>query len=352
MVPLTAKLVRSVQTPGWVSSDFHSHASPSGDNTSSQLGRVLNLVCEHIEFAPCTEHNRISTYQPHIARLGIQPFMASVEGMELTGSPLPLNHQNAFPLIRKPRMQDGGGPTTESDPEKQIEKIALWDDRSEKLIQQNHPDLGWLIYDRDGDGKPDADGPRQFPFVDVVEIHPLPNALILDETMRGEAEKTYHNTIFRWLQLLNQGYRIYGVVNTDSHYNDHGSGSLRNWIQSSTDDPANIKTMEMVKAAEQGRLVMSNGPYLEVTATADGKSVVSGQDLTAPDGKVRLHVRVQTPNWHDVDRVFVLVNGRRVPEATFTRAERPDVFRSGAEVRPDHRPGAEGGRPRDRRHGP
>lgn len=328
--PLTAKLVRSVVTPGWVSSDFHSHSSPSGDNTGSQLGRVLNLVCEHIEFAPCTEHNRISTYQPHIARLGIQPFLASVEGMELTGTPLPLNHQNTFPLIRKPRMQDGGGPTTESDPEKQIEKIALWDDRSEKLIQQNHPDLGWLVYDRDGDGKPDADGPRTFPFTDVVEIHPIQNALTLDETMRGEGEKTFHNTIFRWLQMLNQGYRIYGVVNTDAHYNDHGSGWLRNWIQSSTDDPAAIKAMEMVKAAEQGRLVMSNGPYLEVTATAGGKQVVSGQDLAAVDGKVRLHIRVQTPNWHDVDRVFVLVNGRRVPEATFTRAERPDVFRSGA----------------------
>ena len=38
VVPLAAKLVRSVETSGWVSSDFHSHSSPSGDNTSSQLG--------------------------------------------------------------------------------------------------------------------------------------------------------------------------------------------------------------------------------------------------------------------------------------------------------------------------
>jgi hypothetical protein len=59
--PLEAKLVRSVRTDGWISADFHSHSSPSGDNTSSQLGRVLNLLCEHIEFAPCTEHNRLST---------------------------------------------------------------------------------------------------------------------------------------------------------------------------------------------------------------------------------------------------------------------------------------------------
>ena len=68
--PLEAKLVRSVKTDGWISADFHSHSSPSGDNTSSQLGRVLNLLCEHVEFAPCTEHNRLSTYEPHLKRWG------------------------------------------------------------------------------------------------------------------------------------------------------------------------------------------------------------------------------------------------------------------------------------------
>ena len=33
---LKVSLKHSVKTPGWVSSDFHSHSSPSGDNTGSQ----------------------------------------------------------------------------------------------------------------------------------------------------------------------------------------------------------------------------------------------------------------------------------------------------------------------------
>ena len=33
---LAAKLKRVVDTKGWLSADFHSHATPSGDNTSSQ----------------------------------------------------------------------------------------------------------------------------------------------------------------------------------------------------------------------------------------------------------------------------------------------------------------------------
>ncbi|MFO1003955.1 MAG: hypothetical protein U0936_26870, partial [Planctomycetaceae bacterium] len=108
---MSVTLPRVVETAGWVSADFHSHSSPSGDNTSSQLGRVLNLVAEHIEFAPCTEHNRISTYEQHLEKLHAKHIMATVSGMELTGTPLPLNHQNVFPLIFRPRTQDGGAAT-------------------------------------------------------------------------------------------------------------------------------------------------------------------------------------------------------------------------------------------------
>lgn len=329
-VPLTGKLDRTVQTPGWVSSDFHSHSSPSGDNTSSQLGRVLNLLCEHIEFAPCTEHNRLDTYIPHIERLGVEKFIATTTGIELTGRPGQLNHQNAFPLIRKPRTQDGGAPLTDENPETQIERLALWDNRSEKLVQQNHPDIGWLFYDKNGDGEPDAGFKRSIPYMDVIEIHPIGNALYL-EPFETRGNRKGNNRVFNWLQLLNQGYRIPGVVNTDAHYNFHGSGGLRNWIQSSTDDPARIDTMEMVRAAEAGRLILSNGPYLEVTLWEHGrkKRVSSGGDLQATSSNVVLHARVQCPNWFDVNELFVLVNGRKHPKHIYTRSATPDRFRSG-----------------------
>jgi hypothetical protein len=329
--PLAARLVRSVDTTGWVSSDFHSHSSPSGDNTSSQLGRVLNLVCEHIEFAPCTEHNRIDTYVPHIERLGVRNFVATVSGMELTGQPLPLNHQNAFPLKMTPRTQNNGAPPIADNLEEQIERLALWDDRSEKLVQVNHPDIGWMFYDKNGDGQPDGGFERAVPYMDVVEVHPIDSALHLGPVRTFADGRQFHNTVFRWLQLLNQGYRIYGVVNTDAHYNFHGSGWLRNWIQSSTDDPAKIDPMEMVHAAEQGRLVMSNGPFLEVWANEAGRAekVTCGQDLTVQSRRVALKVRVQCPNWLDIDRVFVLVNGRVAPQHDYTREKTPNVFRSG-----------------------
>lgn len=323
---LSAVVRRVVSTPGWVSSDFHSHSSPSGDNTGSQKGRVLNLAAEHIEFAPCTEHNRVSTYDHHIEALNLNNYVATVSGMELTGKPLPLNHQNVFPMVHTPRTQDGGGPVTDDSPETQIERIELWDDRSDKLIQQNHPDIGWLFYDKNGDGKPDTGFSRSFPFMDVMEIHPIDRILDLQKFDIRNNKAVNNNRMLNWLQLLNQGFRIYGVVNTDAHYNFHGSGWLRNWIQSSTDDPAKINSDEMVKASQQGRLIMSNGPYLEATFSAGNKTAVSGQDLVAKDGKVSVHVRVQCPNWFDIDRVFVLINGRASDEFTFTRKTNPDEF--------------------------
>jgi hypothetical protein len=326
---LSVKLARVVETPGWVSADFHSHSSPSGDNTGSQFGRVLNLVAEHIEFAPCTEHNRISTYEHHLTELRAKAFMATVSGMELTGTPLPLNHQNVFPLILKPRTQDGGAPVTDASPETQMERIAAWDNNSVKLIQQNHPDLGWLFYDRDGNKTPDEGYSRSFGLMNVMEIHPIDPLLKPSQFDVRDGKTIGNQTALNWLQLLNQGFRIYGVVNTDSHYNFHGSGGLKLWIKSSTDDPAKINSDEMRDASRNGHLIMSNGPYLEATFTESGTNqepVVSGQDLVAKSKKVSAKIRVQCPNWLDVDTVIVLVNGRRSDKLTFSSDTHPDMF--------------------------
>lgn len=321
--PLTGKLVRSVDTTGWISADFHSHSSPSGDNTSSQLGRVLNLLAEHVEFAPCTEHNRIDSYIPHLAALGVEHLMATASGIELTGTPLPLNHQNAFPLLHKPNTQDGGGPRTHPDPVVQIERLALWDEKSDKFVQQNHPNIVQLIWDKDLDGKADEAFKKMLPFMDAIEIHP-PHT-ILEPPIIKDGVNTGQNRIHAWLQLLNQGIRVPGVVNTDAHYNFHGSGGLRNYIKSPTDDPAQVKTLDIVHESEKGHIVVTTGPFMEVKLrTADGQAI-PGDEVRASD-VMTLSVRVQCPNWFDIDRVQVLLNGRPDPKLNFTRAGALDRF--------------------------
>lgn len=328
---ITGRLRRVVDSRGWISSDFHSHSSPSGDNTSSQLGRVLNLLCEHIEFAPCTEHNRISTYDPHLKTLQAEKRMATCTGMELTGNPLPINHQNAFPLEFKPRTQDGGAPQTDADPVVQVERLALWDDNSDKLVQGNHPNLVQMLGDRDLDGKPDGGFEKMTGFFDVIEVHPPEWIFTPPKDLASARDRG--NPIFHWLQMLNLGYRVPGVVNTDAHYTHHGSGFLRNYLESLTDDPAALDTMDMVHAAEHGHVLITTGPFMEVRLEAaeggpHGEGTM-GDDVAAPGGKCRLHVRVQCPNWMDVNRVQIFVNGKPEESLNVTRKGNADQFSDG-----------------------
>lgn len=316
---VAARLPRVVDTRGWVSTDFHNHATESGDNTTETDSRLICLAAEGVEFAPATEHNRIVSWKERIRALGLGGGMSTSDGIELTGTPLPLNHQNAFPLVHRPRTQDGGGPPPDASPLRQMRRLFDHDEGAEKLMQQNHPDIGWLFYDVDGDGERDL-GFGTAKFTDVMEIW-RPSILSLKPTETLGAATRNHRT-FNWLQLLNQGIRIPGVANTDAHYCAHESGRVRNWVRSSTDDPAKIDEMEMVRNSKKGRLLMSNGPFLEASLNGAGPG-----DEIRVGGRATLKVRVQCPNWLDVDRLQVLVNGR--PGPNFTRKADPGLFRDG-----------------------
>jgi len=107
---ISGRLVRSVDTSGWIAADLHGHSSPSGDTYASPLGRLLSLVCTGIEFSPRTEHDRIESFDDLIAVHGLRRWLASAPGIELTGDLLRVGHNIAFPLVPVPHTQGGGAP--------------------------------------------------------------------------------------------------------------------------------------------------------------------------------------------------------------------------------------------------
>ncbi|MFT7632191.1 MAG: hypothetical protein ACI87E_003240, partial [Mariniblastus sp.] len=264
---------------------------------------------------------------PHLKQMNLTHLMATCTGIELTGSPTPVNHQNAFPLLWRPHTQNGGGPRASFNPLVQIERLALWDDDSDKLVQMNHPNLHQIYGDLDIDGVPDQGFRGMLKWTDVVEVHPL-ETIFKDIPSNPPSVRRMRIPMFQWLQLLNQGHRIPGVINTDSHYNHHGSGWRRNWFACSTDDPAKISSDEMVRQAESGHIVMSTGPFLSVTGQSGSSPdiAIPGDSLVATDGKVTLKVTVQCPNWLDVNRVQVFINGRPSEEHNYTRRNSPELF--------------------------
>lgn len=328
---ITNQIARIVKTPGWVSTDFHNHSTPSGDNTCGTDDRLINLAAEHIEFAPTTEHNRLFDWTPHIERLGLAPYLKTVPGMELTGSGA---HFNSFPLSPDPKLQDWGAPVWKKDPRLNAITLRDWQGAEpDRWIHVNHPDMIENFIDRDKNGQADGGFAYFGGLIDGIETQNYSASEILATApykitaarTGGPGRVVSPIREFIWLQLLNQGLSPKAIAVADAHQvHGNGVGGWRTYVKSSTDDPAKIDWREMSRNAKAGRMILSTGPYLEVET---GAGIIAG-GLDRVSGAVKLKVRVQCNEWLDIDRVQVLVNGRQLPEYNYTREKNPDMFQS------------------------
>ncbi|MBB5030918.1 CehA/McbA family metallohydrolase [Prosthecobacter vanneervenii] len=324
-------LKRIVDTKGWISADFHNHSTPSGDNVCDTDGRLINIAAENLEFTPTTEHNRFYDWEPTIKALGLENFIKTVKGIELTGS---RQHVNAFPFEPEPLKQNGGAPDWNDDPRITVLTLRRWQtERADRWIQFNHPDLSNMFIDRDSDGVQDGGFVGVGSMIDGAESQNGAGTDILAESPftlsrpKGSlAMKVSAVREFVWRQLLNQGLRVTAVGVADAHsVYGNGVGCWRCYLPSSSDEPAKIDWAELSPHAKAGHLVLSTGPFLEVT-TQNGK--IAGDDDRATGG-IDLKVRVQCTDWMDIDRVQVLVNSRPDPKLNFTRATHPQMFKDG-----------------------
>ncbi|SIO55681.1 hypothetical protein SAMN05444166_5127 [Singulisphaera sp. GP187] len=320
---IRAEIHRGFDTPGWVIADLHNHTTASNDSIADTRGRVVGIAASGIEFAPATEHNRITSFASAIEAEHLGAFLQSAASIELSGRPGPgdINHQIAFPLRIREGAEGGGAPRTDRDPNVQMGRLFHLDDDAEKFVQQNHPSIGWLYFDKDQDGKPDG-GFGTRPLTHAMELNrDIPKLLKDLEKSDPEAKR---GTAFRWLQMLNQGDRIYGTANSDAHATAFHNGSIFTYIQSAVDDPARLDALALSRAVKAGRTVMSNGPFLEVSLD----SVSPGGDVGGKTSSL-LKIRVLCAAEIDVDRVQVLVNGRPDPALNWTRASGSLGFSTG-----------------------
>ena len=328
---LKGKLKRVIDTKGWISMDPHNHSTPSGDNVCDTDGRLINLAAEHIEFAPTTEHNRLYDWEPMIQKLGLSPFVKTLPGVELTGRRA---HFNSFPFVPDALLQDGGAPEWNDDPRINALTLRRWQSEDPtRWIQINHPDLPNLFVDRDSDGIADGGFVGIGQMIDGYETENGGGTELLyaapfrvSRSPGSLAAKASTVREFIWLQLLNQGHRLAAVGVADAHsVYGNGVGCWRNYLPSTTDDPAKIQWPEISPHMRKGNMVVSSQPFLEVS-TSDGH--IAGEDVRGSGG-VELKIRVQCNTWADIDRVQILVSGRQEPKLNFTRATHPKLFGAG-----------------------
>lgn len=362
-VDLDLTVVQSVDTAGWVSADFHVHAISSFDSGVSLESRVTTMAAEGVEFFTSTDHDTITDYRPVVDHLGLEHFVSTGIGLEVTT--LEVGHFLGFPLLHD-YMDEAGGAFdwTDHSPEEIVEGIRLLGDpKAEEppVVFVGHPRDGILGYfDQYGldhyasDGTSPLVAPSLVNYTnpllttanwtedfDALEIlnakrfelirTPLTSELeayaadpdgmpvyrLIERTMEEQQALIdgtetiggggHEGTVDDWFNLLNLGFRYTALGNSDTHGKTSiESGCPRNFVVSDTDSPAFLRADDIARAVREGRVVTSYGPFVRFSIDAEengpGSTVVN-------NGPIELSIEVQSPTWFDVDRVEVYENG-------------------------------------------
>jgi len=354
---------RSIDTAGWISADFHVHSNPSHDSGVSLPARLRTMVSEGMEFFVATDHDVITDFAPVVEDMGLEGWIQTAVGVETTT--IEVGHYLGFPL-QADFVADAGGAFdwTGMTPTEIIDEIRLKGQEAgfEPFTFVAHPRDGILGYfDQYGfdpygevSGAPKVSTPilgltnpllaaSNISFeMDGLELFTgkrqdqarTPTGPELEGFATGEgttmadwAQRTMQeqedleNGVYRlgygiegniddWFTLLNLGYRHTALGNSDTHGTvDIEAGCPRNYVMSSTDQPALIDDQEIADAVREHRVVASYGPFVEFWI--NGEPI--GSEVRA-DGVVEAEIQVQAPSWIDVDRVELYENGTLIQE--------------------------------------
>ncbi|MER3502163.1 MAG: hypothetical protein C4295_12000 [Candidatus Fervidibacterota bacterium] len=293
-VRVSFALKRSVDTKGWLSADFHMHCSNSFDSAVSLEDRLVSCAAEGLEFVVMSDHDVVTDPTPTIRRLGLERWLAGAAGVEITTRGM--GHYNAFPLPFNPTQPGNGAPQWQGKTPEQIfaEVRAL---PTQPLVIVNHPRFSTLAYFTPYGFDPDTCTATKPGF--SLDFNAM-------ELCNGKAQTDLAILLRDWFGLLNHGYPIAATAGSDSHTLTHDEvGYARNFIFVGVDDPREVTAEQIVQAVKAGRVVVSLGPF--VTITADGQPI--GSLLSKPKGDIMLSIRVQAPNWVKVSEVELVANG-------------------------------------------
>ena len=324
-------LIRVVDTPGWLSADFHVHAAPSDDSSLPVRQRIASFVAQGADVIVATEHDTVFDYGPTIEAMGLGGRLRSLVGVEITSTykgeatPFTSGHSNAFPLTAEPSRYRGGAPRAENVRLREI----VGDVRSRPgrpVVQLNHPresgadrGLGSYLSHQAVSGEP---------FDPTVPLEAEPNRALSGrdpdtglrdvdfdaiELLNGPSLERYRYTRADWLSWLLQGERRTGTANSDSHSAGTPVAVPRNYVAYEEADGIGLDVDRFMASFRAGRVTGSTGPVLDVRLGEAGP----GDLYHGESGEIAISVR--RADWVPADTVRVYVDG-----ALAHRAELPE----------------------------
>jgi len=299
---VSLKLVRSVDTTGYMCGDFHVHAVWSPDSSDLYDMKVTALAAEGVELPVITDHEYIADLEPYIIKLGLQKWVQGVVGEELTT--FVYGHFNPFPItVDDNKPNKGAMPWFGKDPATLFADVRkAWPDA---VLQINHPRgspikayFSYAGYNPITGTGTEGRWSRDF---DAVEA------------FNGSGwNSNKSDIVLDWFSFLDRGFLVAATGNSDNHHAFGGEvGYPRNYVKLSTDEPGKVSLAELAKAVKGQQVVVSGGPF--VTVSVGGKGMGEVADATA---KATLKVKVQAPTWMPADALHVIVGGVEVHTVT------------------------------------
>lgn len=285
---------------GWVAADFHAHGAPSIDGEVTVEERLLSALGNGLQVHFSTDHDHAADYRPAALALGLDPWMITVPGSEISTNLR--GHFNGYPVEPDPALPNGGSPRWWEMQVSTEELLLSWRDfvGDDGVLQVNHGRDGGLF---DHAGWDPVTGTAEDPdkwstAFDVMEI-----------LNRGDVDFAY---ALRedFCSLLDQGEVRTAMGVSDSHGALPGSGCARTWVRLDADPMTPDAVPDLVEAVKGGHAVVSGGPMVVLEAT-DGTSVAGPGD-TLPAPSATLHIQVLAPSWMPVTDVRLYGSGCRV----------------------------------------
>jgi len=127
-------------------------------------------------------------------------------------------------------------------------------------------------------------------------------------------EGGYKQILDDWFAYLLQGVNFTATAGSDSHTKvSNEAGCCRTYVKFSSDEPMAATDKEVAERIRSHQATVSYGPFIDmsINGRAHIGDTITNQD---PEGKVTLHVRVETAGWYDVDRIEIYGNGLLIGE--------------------------------------
>lgn len=295
-------LNRSAMLPGYLSGDFHVHALPSPDSNDPLADKVKAYIAMGVQILTSTDHDILTDYQPVIRALGVQQWITSVVGCEITPN-FGLGHFNAYPQRYDPTKPNYGAIEWYDLNAAQIFTAARRNNDGDTIVQINHPRSGagayfsWVGLD-----------PVAGTMSRAEEFSPDFDAI---EVFNGIDANQLQQTLPDWFYFLNAGKRYIAIGNTDSH-NAYRlePGHPRTYLYFGHDNPQRVTPQGVVAAIRSGNVIVCGGPI--VTMRAQGRYELGSTVPT--DGMVELVIQIQAASWVRVNRLKLYVNGKEAQE--------------------------------------